>query len=64
MGVHVVVSPVHHDARDIGAVVAGALQAVEQVGPDEAGLDGAAALLQPLDVADAEGFLQIVGGST
>ena len=52
----------HLDAApgDVGAVVGHALQTGEQVGPDEAQLDGTLDLLQPQDVAVAQLLLQSV----
>ena len=58
VGVHVVMGHIHHTAGDVGAVIADAFQCVQQVGPDEAGLNGAAALLQPQDVVQTQFFLQ------
>ncbi len=60
MGIPVMVGHVHHTAGDVGAMVTDTLQGVQQVGPDKAGFDAAAALLEPQDVVDAKLFLQIV----
>ena len=60
MGVHIVVVQVDDAAGDVGAVVAGAFQAGQQVGPDKAGLNAAVALLEPQNVAGAHLLFQNV----
>ena len=60
VGVHIMVCGIHNAAGDVGAVVADTLQGGQQIGPDEAGLDGAVALLQTQDVVQTHLFLQIV----
>ena len=58
--VHVMVMQVDDTDGNIGAMVADTLQTGEQIRPDKARLDAAAALLQAQDVAGTHLFLQIV----
>ena len=60
VGIHVVFVGVQDADGDVGAVVRGALHAVEQVGPDKAGLHTAFTLLQAGDVPVAQNGLDVV----
>ena len=58
--IEIVLRGVDDAAGDVGAVVGGALEVREQIGPDEAGLDAAMPLLHPQDVARAHLLLERV----
>ena len=58
--IEIVLRGVDDAAGDVGAVVGGALEVREQIGPDEAGFDAAMPLLHPQDVARAHLLLERV----
>ena len=56
----VVVITLYHTAGNIGAMVADAFEISEEIRPDKAGFDAAAALLHPPDMASTHFLLEII----
>ena len=56
----VVVSTLYHTAGNIGAMVADAFEIGEEIRPDKADFNAAAALLHPMDMASTHFLLEII----
>ena len=60
MCVHIMFRSIYNAKCDIGAVIGRTFQVGQQIGPNEAGLDGTFAVLQTDHMAVTESVLQIV----